>query len=167
MTVKPVPHDYHSLTPYLFIDGAAKAIDFYTEAFGATEITRLPSPTGLIVHAEIQIGDSRLMLADEYPEMGVHGPLSIGGSPSCILLYVEDVDAVFAQAIAAGAREMRPIQDQFYGDRAGMLVDPFGHLWTISTHIEDLSPVEVYQRFEQALKQQQEQQKQQQPKAES
>ena len=159
MTVKPVPDDYHTLTPYLFIDGAAKAIDFYTEAFGATEINRLPSPTGLIVHAEMQIGDSRIMLADEYPEMGVRGPLSIGGSPSCILIYVEDVDAVFARAIAAGAREMRPIQDQFYGDRAGLLADPFGHLWNIATRVEDLTQIEILERFQQAM--------QQQPKAES
>jgi PhnB protein len=159
VTVKSVPDDYHTLTPYLFIDGAAKAIDFYTEVFGATEITRLPSPTGLVVHAEMQIGDSRIMLADEYPEMGVRGPLSIGGSPSCILIYVEDVDAVFARAIAAGAREMRPIQDQFYGDRAGLLIDPFGHLWNIATHVEDLTQVEILERFQQAM--------QQQPKAES
>jgi PhnB protein len=159
VTVKSVPDDYHTLTPYLFIDGAAKAIDFYTEAFGATEINRLPSPTGLIVHAEMQIGDSRIMLADEYPEMGVRGPLSIGGSPSCILIYVEDVDAVFARAIAAGAREMRPIQDQFYGDRAGLLADPFGHLWNIATRVEDLTQIEILERFQQAM--------QQQPKAES
>jgi len=147
MAVKPIPDGYHSVTPYLIVDGAAKAIDFYTRAFGATEVMRHPGPSGKVMHAEIQIGDSRIMLADEFPEMGAKSPSSLGGTPVSMAVYVEDVDARFKQAIAAGAKEMRPVQDQFYGDRSGTLVDPFGHTWTIGTHKEDLSPAELEKRM--------------------
>jgi PhnB protein len=152
MPVKPVPHGYHTVTPYLIVDGAARAIEFYRRAFGAVEIMRMAAPDGRIGHAEIRIGDSHVMLADEHPEMGYRGPRSLGGSATIILLYVPDVDARFAQAVAAGAREQRPVQDQFYGDRAGTLVDPFGHVWTIATHTEDVPPRELQRRFEAKVK---------------
>src|SRR5262245_48093260 len=135
--VKPIPDGYHSVTPYLIVNGAAAAIDFYKKAFGATEVMRFDAPGGKVGHAEIQIGSSKIMLADEHPEMGARGPLSFGGSPISILLYVEDVDAVVAQAVAAGATLQRPVADQFYGDRTGGVKDPFGHVWYVSTHKED------------------------------
>jgi PhnB protein len=147
MPVKPIPEGYHSVTPYLIVDGAAQAIDFYRRAFGATELMRLEMPGPKLGHAEIQIGDSRIMLADEFPEMDARGPLALGGTPASLMIYVEDVDARFHQAIAAGAKELRPVQDQFYGDRAGTLVDPFGHKWTIATHTEDVSQEEVKKRM--------------------
>jgi PhnB protein len=147
MAVKPIPDGYHSITPYLIVNGAAKAIDFYKRAFGASEVMRMEQPGGKIGHAEIQFGDSRVMLADEFPERGAKGPESIGGSPVGLMLYVTDVDAVFKQATAAGAKEVRPVQDQFYGDRSGTLLDPFGHQWTIGTHTEDLSDEEIKQRM--------------------
>ena len=152
MQVKPIPEGYHTVTPYLIIRGAARALDFYKQGFGATELMRLAGPDGKIGHAEIKIGDSPIMLADEFPEMGFSGPQTIGGSPVCILLYVEDVDARFRQALAAGAKELRPVKDQFYGDRAGTLADPFGHLWTIATHKEDVSPEEINRRYEASMK---------------
>src|SRR5688572_16457105 len=136
MPVKSIPDGYHSVTPYLIVDGAAKAIDFYKKAFGATELMRMDQPGGKVGHAEIQIGNSRIMLADEFPDMGARGPSALGGSPVSMMLYVEDVDTRFKQAIAAGAIERRAVQDQFYGDRSGTLVDPFGHTWTIGTHKE-------------------------------
>lgn len=144
---KPVPDGYHSITPYLICDGAAQAIAFYAKAFGAVEVLRLGSPGGKIGHAEVRIGDSIVMLADEHPEMGALGPRTIGGSPVSVLLYVEDVDAMFTRAIAAGGKEKRPVADQFYGDRAGSLEDPFGHTWHIHTHIEDLTPEEIERRM--------------------
>jgi PhnB protein len=146
MAVKPIPDGYHSVTPYLIVNGAARALDFYKQAFGATEMMRLADPNGRIGHAEIKIGDSPIMLADEFPEMGFLGPQSPGGSGVCIGLYVEDVDTCFNRAIAAGAKELRPVQNQFYGDRSGTLADPFGHVWTIGTHIEDLTPEEIQRR---------------------
>jgi PhnB protein len=147
---KARPDGYHTLTPYLFIDGAARALDYYQKAFGATEIMRMPGPDGRIAHAEIQIGDSRIMLADEHPEMDARGPTSIGGSPVNLMLYVEDVDAVFAAAIAAGGVETRPVKNQFYGDRSGCLTDPFGHSWTVATHVEDVPPEELDRRMAEA-----------------
>lgn len=147
MAVKPIPEGYHTATPYLIIGGAAEALAYYQKAFAAVEIMRMPQPDGRIGHAEIQIGDSRIMLADEVPEMGHKGPKSLGGSPVSIALYVEDVDAVFDRAVAAGARVVRPVSDQFYGDRAGTLEDPFGHVWSIMTHKEDLSEQEIKQRM--------------------
>lgn len=144
---RKIPTGYHSVTPYLVVRGAAEAIAFYQRAFGAQEKLRLSSPDGKIGHAEIEIGDSRVMLADEHPDWGALGPLSIGGTPTSLMVYVEDVDAVFARAVAAGAKEVRPVQDQFYGDRSGFLEDPFGHRWSIATHIEDVPQAEVQRRF--------------------
>lgn len=152
MPVNPIPDGYHSVTPYLFVKGAAAALEFYKQAFGAIELMRLADPTGKIGHAEIKIGDSPVMLADEHPEIGVLGPESIGGSATCFMIYVPDVDARFTQAIAAGAKVLRPIADQFYGDRSGTVMDPFGHMWTIATHKEDLTPDEIAQRAEAAMK---------------
>lgn len=147
MPVHHIPEGYHSVTPYLVVDGAARAIDFYTQAFGATEVMRMPGPGGRIGHAEIKIGDSHVMLADEHPEQGHRGPKSIGGTPVGIMIYVPDVDSMFRKAISLGATETRPVEDQFYGDRSGSLTDPFGHNWMISTHIEDVSPEEMDRRM--------------------
>jgi len=142
--VKPIPDGYHTATPYLIVKGAAKAIDFYKKAFGATEIMRMGDDK--IHHAEIKIGNSPIMLADEFPEMKALSPETIGGSPITIMLYVEDVDAVFNKAVAAGAKVDRPLADQFYGDRTGALTDPFGHKWYVATHIEDVSDEEIKKR---------------------
>jgi PhnB protein len=144
--VKPIPDGYHSVTPYLIVNGAAAAIEFYKKAFGATELGRMPQPDGRVGHAELQIGDSRVMLADEFPERDIHGPKKYGGSAVTLHLYVEDVDQVASQAVAAGAKILRPVQDQFYGDRSGMLADPFGHQWNVSTHKEDLTMEEIGKR---------------------
>jgi PhnB protein len=144
--VKPIPEGYHSATPYLIVKDAARAIEFYKRAFGATELLRMAAPGGKIGHAEIKIGDSPIMLADEVPDMGALSPESLGGTPVSILLYVEDVDAVFNQAIAAGAKVQRPVKDQFYGDRSGGVTDPFGHVWYVATHKEDVSPEEMRKR---------------------
>lgn len=144
--VKPIPEGYHSVTPYLIIKGAAEAIEYYKKAFGATELFRMPQPDGKIGHAEIKIGDSPIMLADEFPEMNHLGPQSLGGTAVSILLYVDDVDTVFPRAISEGGTEQKPLEDQFYGDRSGTLKDPFGHVWTIATHTEDLSPEEIGKR---------------------
>ena len=148
MTVKPIPDGYHTATPYLIIDGASEAIEFYKNAFGASELMRLPMPGDKLGHAEIQIGDSRIMIADEFPEMGIRGPKSLGGTAVSICLYVEDVDSAFKQAIAAGGKEQRPVKDQFYGDRMGTLEDPYGHVWTIATHTEDLTHEELMARMQ-------------------
>lgn len=145
--VKPIPDGYHSVTPYIIVDGAADAIEFYKKAFGATELFRLEIPGGKLGHAEIRIGDSPVMLADEHPEMGANSPAAFGGSPVSLMIYVEDVDAVFARAIAAGATEVRPVTDQFYGDRSGIVKDPYGHQWSIATHKEDLTPEQLNERF--------------------
>jgi len=147
MPVKPIPDPYHSITPFLYLQGAAAAIDFYQRAFGATELMRMPGPDGKVMHAEIMIGDSPIMLADESPEMGIRGPQALGGTSIGILLYVPDVDAVFQRAVSAGAKEVRPLVNQFYGDRSGTVEDPFGHQWTIATHVEDVSPEEMERRF--------------------
>ncbi|MBC8357288.1 MAG: VOC family protein [Planctomycetes bacterium] len=153
MSVKAQPDGYHSITPYLIANDAAAAIEFYETAFGATELMRLPGPGGKVMHAEIKIGDSPIMLADEFPEMGIRSAKSFGGSPVSILIYTEDVDAMFAQAIAAGATETKPLADQFYGDRSGTVEDPFGHTWTIATHTEDLTPEEIDRRFQEMMSQ--------------
>jgi PhnB protein len=153
MPVKPVPDGYHTVTPYLIVKDAAAAIDFYKKAFGATEEMRMEMPGGKVGHAEIKIGDSRVMLADEFPEMGAKGPQSYGGTPVSLLLYVPDVDARFKQAIAAGGKETRPLKDQFYGDRSGTLTDPFGHTWTIASHVEDVPPAEMQTRMKAAMEQ--------------
>jgi PhnB protein len=146
MAVKPVPDGYHSVTPYLIVKGAAKALDYYKQALGATELFRVDGPGGTVGHAEIKIGDSIVMLADEFPQMGFRGPEALGGSPVGLMIYVPDVDTQFAQALAAGGTVVKPLQNQFYGDRSGTIKDPFGHLWTISTHVEDVSPEEVARR---------------------
>lgn len=145
--VKPIPDGYHSATPYVIVDGAARAIEFYKQAFGAKELLRIPAPGDRIGHAEIKVGNSVIMLADEHPEMDARGPKHFGGSPVSLLLYVTDVDRQFKQALAAGGTEVRPVTDQFYGDRAGTLRDPFGHSWHIHTHKEDVSPAELSRRM--------------------
>lgn len=142
-TVKSIPVGYHSVTPYMICKGAAEAIEFYKKAFGAVEVMRMAGPNGQIGHAEIKIGDSHVMLADEHPEMGAHGPQHYGGSPISVLLYVENADATVSAAVAAGAKVTRPLKDEFYGDRAGTVVDPFGHQWYVHTHIKDVSPEEL------------------------
>jgi PhnB protein len=145
-TVKPIPDGYHSLTPYLYVKGAVDAIEFYRSAFGAQELFRMPNPDGTVGHAEIKIGDSIVMLADESPQIGALSPQSLKGTSFSFVLYVEDVDATFKRAIAAGATEKRPLENKFYGDRTGMISDPFGHEWSISTHVEDVSPEEMDKR---------------------
>jgi len=145
--VKPIPDGYHVITPYLIIKGAAAAIDYYKKAFGATELMRMPQPDGRVGHAELKIGDSIVMLADEFPEMQVLSPVSLGNTPVGLLLYVENADAVFDKAISLGGKVNKPMADQFYGDRNGTLQDPFGHKWTIATHKEDLTPEEMARRI--------------------
>ncbi len=147
MAASPIPTGYHSITPYLIVRGAAEAIAFYEKAFGAKEILRLPGPGGKIAHAEIKIGDSPVMLADESPVMNFYAPPSPGATPVSIMLYVEDVDEVARRAVAAGATISRPVIDQFYGDRSGSFIDPFGHYWTIGTHKEDVSVEEMNKRM--------------------
>ena len=152
MPVRPIPEGYHSITPYLVISEAAKAIDWYKQAFGAQQTLRMEDPsTGKIGHAELKIGDSYIMLADEYPDMGYRSPKTLGGAGISLLLYVKDVDGTVKQAVDAGAKLERPLQDQFYGDRTGTIQDPFGHVWTIATHIEDVSPEEMLERSKKAF----------------
>jgi PhnB protein len=148
--VKPIPDGHPAVSPYLLVNGAAAALAFYGKAFGATERFRHSGPDGRIGHAEITIGDSVIMLADEHPEMGARGPRAYGGSPVMLHVYVEDVDALARQAIAAGAKVVRPVQDQFYGDRSGSFEDPFGHVWHVATHIEDVSAEELSERAKRA-----------------
>jgi PhnB protein len=144
--VKPVPEGYHTVTPYLIFDGAGGAIEFYKRALGASEVMRLDDPSGRIHHAEIRIGDSQIMLADEHPELQALSPKTIGGSPVTMHVYVEDVDAAVDRAVKAGAKLVRPVADQFYGDRTGGIEDPFGYRWFIATHKEDLTLDEVRRR---------------------
>jgi len=143
---KFIPEGYHTVTPYLYVGDAAHAIEFYRQVFGAKELFRMDMPGGKIGHAEIMIGDSHVMLADECTEADARSPQTIGGSPVGLLLYVEDVDAVAASAVAAGAKLVEPLEDKFYGDRMGKLQDPFGHIWAIATHMEDVSPEEMERR---------------------
>src|SRR5216684_2657647 len=145
--VKSIPDGYHSITPYLVIKGAAAAIEFYKKAFAAVEFVRMPQPDGRVGHAELKIGGSVIMMADEYPEIEAVGPKTLGNSPVGLLLYVEDVDAVFAKAVSLGAVIKKPLADQFYGDRSGTVEDPFGHKWTIATHKEDVAPEEMKKRM--------------------
>ena len=146
--VKPVPEGYHSVTPYLIIKGAARAIDFYKQAFGAIEMLRVPGSNGTIGHAELRIGDSVIMLADEIQSGPYRSPEAFGGSPISLMIYIANVDDVFARALSLGARQSRAVQDQIYGDRSGNLIDPFGHVWTIATHVEDVSLEEMQRRME-------------------
>jgi len=155
MKTKPIPDGYHTATPYLIVNGAAQALEFYKKAFGATEMMRFPGPGGKIMHAEIKIGDSPIMLADEAPEMGARSPKTVGGTPVSLLLYVEDVDAWASRAVAAGAKVQRPVQDRFYGDRTGTFEDPFGHIWSIATHKEDVSLEEMKKRAASAFQKKQ------------
>lgn len=148
MAVNAIPEGYHSITPYLIVRGAARAIEFYKQAFGATELLRMPGPNNTIGHAEIKIGDSVIMLADEMPNGQYRSPESVGGSPVSLMIYIEDVDQVFARAMSLGSKETRAVQDQFYGDRSGNLIDPFGHVWTVATHVEDVAPEEMQRRMD-------------------
>jgi PhnB protein len=145
-TVKPIPDGYHAVTPYLSVKDARAALAFYARAFEAKELFRLDQPDGRVGHAEIQIGDSRVMLADEFPEIGSRSPVSLGGTPVSLVLHVPDVDAVVKRAVEAGAKLTRPVANQFYGDRTGGVTDPFGHVWFVATHVEDVPPEEMARR---------------------
>ena len=151
-SVNPIPAGYHAVTPYLCVRGAAQAIEFYKKAFGAQELSRMPGPDGRIGHAEIKIGDSVIMLSDEFPEMGGKSAQSLGGTPVGIMLYVDNVDAVFDRAVAAGATSKQAPANQFWGDRFGRLTDPFGHDWSVATHVEDVEPAEMARRAAEAMK---------------
>jgi PhnB protein len=149
--VKPIPEGYHSITPYLFVKGAVAAIDFYKSVFGATEVVRMMGPNGKVMHAELKIGDSIVMLADENPPTGIMSPQTVGGFSVGMHLYVENVDAVIQRAVESGAKLLHPIKNQFYGDRSGSLLDPFGHMWSVATHVEDVSPEEMRKRMTAAM----------------
>jgi len=149
---KPVPEAYHAITPYLSLRNASRAIEFYKKAFGATELMRFALPNGHVGHAELKIGDSIIMLADEHPEMGARSPETVGGTPMALMLYVDNVDKVVDRAVTEGARIDRPVEDKFYGDRSGTLTDPFGHVWHVSTHVEDVPPDELKRRAEAAMR---------------
>lgn len=151
--VRPIPTGFRNVTPYLFIKNAARAIDYYKNVFGATERMRMPGSNGRVMHAELQIGDSIVMLADENPSAGIKSPETVGGASSSLHIYVEDVDATTKKAVQEGARLVRPVKDEFYGDRSGTIVDPFGHMWSIATHIEDVSPEEMKKRMTNAMSQ--------------
>jgi PhnB protein len=144
---KPIPEGYNSITPYLSVKGASSAIDFYKSAFGATEIMRMPMPDGRLGHAELRIGDSVVMLADEFPEAEAISPNTLGGTTVGLMIYVEDADSVFNKAVSLGAKVKKPMADQFYGDRNGTVQDPWGHKWTIATHVEDVAPEEMARRL--------------------
>jgi PhnB protein len=148
---KAIPDDYQRVTPYLYIDGAGSAIDFYCSVLGARERMRMPAPEGKIGHAELEIGDSVIMLADANPDIDVRSPRSIGGTPMALHVYVDDVDDVFGQALERGAKQLRPVEDQFYGDRSGQFEDPFGHRWNVATHVEDVAPEEMAKRAAAAM----------------
>ena len=152
-SVKAIPDGFHNVTPYLYLRGAAGAIEFYKSVFGAAEIMRMRGPDGRIMHAELKIGDSIVMLADENPSMGIMSPQTIGGFSGGLHLYVEDADAVIRKAVESGAKQLHPIKNQFYGDRSGTLLDPFGHMWSVATHIEDVPPEEMRKRMTAAMSQ--------------
>lgn len=145
----PIPEGYHSITPYLLVSGAAEALEWYKQALDATEVMRMPGSDGKLMHAEFKVGDSPVMMADQHPDLGFVGPETLGGAAVSLYLYVDDVDAVFKRAVGAGATEVRPVSDQSYGDRCGTLQDPYGHTWSIATHVEDLTPDELQQRMAQ------------------
>jgi PhnB protein len=149
--VKPIPDGYPQVTPYLYVDGADAAIEFYENVLGAKERMRMAGPDDKVGHAELELGESLIMLADEHPEMNVRGPKAVGGTPVAISVYVEDVDAVFDAAVAAGGNALRPVENQFYGDRSGQFEDPFGHRWSVASHVEDVPPEEMEQRAAQAM----------------
>ena len=147
MPARPIPEGFHSVTPYLYVKGATAAIEFYKDAFGAAEIFSMNGPNGRIMHAELQLGDSIVMLADEDPARGIMGPHTVGGYSLGLHLSIENVDAVMQKALANGAKQLHPVKDQLYGDRSGSLLDPFGHMWTVATHIEDVTPEELKKRM--------------------
>lgn len=149
--VPHIPKGFNTITPYLVIKGAAQAIEYYKNVFGATVLVRMDGPNGTVGHAELQIGDSRIMLADENPQMGHKSATSIGASPVSLYIYLPDVDRVVEKAVAQGAKLQRPVQDQFYGDRSGFIQDPFGHLWGVATHIEDVSPQDMKERMKKVM----------------
>ncbi|MEK6273647.1 MAG: VOC family protein [Actinomycetota bacterium] len=149
--VKPIPDGYPRVTPYLIVDGASAAIDFYTSVLGATERMRMSAPEDKVGHAELEIGESVIMLADESPEMDARGPRTVGGTPVSIHVYVEDADATFERAVEAGAKTLQPVEDKFYGDRSGSFEDPFGHRWHVATHVEDVPPGEMEERAATAM----------------
>jgi PhnB protein len=149
--VKPIPEGYPRVTPYLIVDGASAAIDFYTSVLGATERMRMSAPGDKVGHAELEIGNSVIMLADESPDMGAHSPRTVGGTPVSLHVYVEDADSTFERAVEAGAKVMQPVEDKFYGDRSGSFEDPFGHRWHVATHVEDVPPSEMEKRAAAAM----------------
>jgi PhnB protein len=149
---KPIPDGYSTVTPYLNVTGAAKAIEFYKQAFGAQEVMRIPGPDGSIMHAEIRIGNSHIMMSDENPAWGTKSPTTLGGTTGGMMIYVPDCDAVFDRAVKAGATVLMPCSDQFYGDRCGSILDPFGHKWSIATHQKDMTPAEMNAAFEEWMK---------------
>ena len=151
MAVKAIPHGYHTVAPYLAVDGAEQAIEFYKRAFGARERTRMQSPDGKIAHAELEIGDSVVMLSDPFPQFATKPPTELGGTSASVMMYVEDVDAVVKQAVDAGASLEREVEDQFWGDRFGAVIDPFGHVWSLATHVEDVPPEEMAKRAQAAI----------------
>jgi PhnB protein len=151
MATKPIPEGYHSVTPYLAVDDAAAAIEYYTKAFGAKESVRMDGPEGTIAHAELEVGDSRVMLSDALPQFATRPPKELGGTSASILMYVEDVDAVVKRAVDAGATISMEVSDQFWGDRFGTIKDPFGHVWSIATHVEDVPPEEMAERAKEAM----------------
>jgi PhnB protein len=153
MAVKPIPDGYHTVTPYLIVKGARKALEFYQQAFGATVFVCMDGPGGSVAHAEFRVGDSPVMLGEENPAWGAVSPATLGGTPTGICLYVADCDAVFNRAVAAGATVVKPLANQFYGDRSGTVTDPFGHKWTIATHVEDVTPEEMTRRMDEVMKQ--------------
>ncbi len=148
--VKPIPDDYPQVMPYLIVDGASEAIEFYRRVFGAGERMRMDGPDGKVGHAELQIGDAVIMLADENHQMGIEGPRSVGGTPVTIHIYVEDADAAFERAVQGGARSLRAVEDRFYGDRSGQFEDPYGHRWNVATHVEDIDDEEMQRRATEA-----------------
>jgi PhnB protein len=147
----PIPDGYPRVIPYLIVDGGTAAIDFYSSVLGATERMRMPAPDGKIGHAELELGDSLIMLADEFPDMDARGPRTMGGTPVSLLVYVDDADAAFDRAIQAGAKSLQPVEDKFYGDRSGRFEDPFGHRWDVATHVEDVPPDEMAKRAAEAM----------------
>jgi PhnB protein len=151
MAVRPIPEGYHTLTPYLAVEDATRAIEFYKDAFGAEETIRMPGPDGTIAHAELQIGDSKVMLSDPFPQSNVRPPAERGGPTGSVFMYVDDADAIFEQAQTAGATVAMPLEDMFWGDRFGSLTDPFGHVWSIATHIEDVPESEMAERAAAAM----------------
>jgi PhnB protein len=148
---QPIPDDYPRVTPYLYVDGAGAAIDFYCSVLGAKERMRMAGPDGRVGHAELELGDSMIMLSDQNPDMDVRGPRAIGGTPMSLHVYVEDADGVIDRATQAGAKVLRPVEDQFYGDRSGQFEDPFGHRWNVATHVEDVPPEEMEKRAAAAM----------------